>query len=75
MIDLFFEIPLEASTKIEVPPTPIRPDGASGALPQASARQDAACSRPFCNDEWNSRIGSLEMAMLTSWTIAAITKS
>lgn len=56
MVDLFFEIPLEESTKIEIAATPIRPSAAA-ALPKAAAPADAACARPFCNDEWNSRLG------------------
>ncbi len=58
MTDLFFEIPLEESTKIEIAPTPIRSNGAGTPLPEAQARPDAACARPFCNDEWNSRVSS-----------------
>jgi outer membrane protein assembly factor BamB len=56
MIDLFFEIPLEESKKIEIPPIPIRPNGTTAALPHAVPRTDAPCARPFCNDEWNSRV-------------------
>ncbi len=56
MTEIFFEMPLKSSQKIEAPAIPLQTSGLVATPPKAVAQSDAAIPRTFCDDEWNSRL-------------------